>query len=41
LRRLTIANCKTLGEIIGLETQTRLEHCVVRGTRLGDIKRDG
>jgi len=35
LRRLTITNCKNLREIIGLETQTRLEHCVVRGTRMG------
>ena len=37
LRRLTVTNCKTLGEIIGLETQTRLEHCVVRGTRVGEM----
>jgi hypothetical protein len=37
LRRLTVTNCKNLREIIGLKTQARLEHCVVRDTRAGDM----
>jgi hypothetical protein len=40
LRRLTITNCKNLREIIGLEAQTRLEHCLVRGTRVADDARE-